>query len=79
VLADRLCSGIPAWKRLINRPLTKDQRISLITYLFSDHDETEAVKQLCGDDAQSFVDMIDEVPPHSRQKSKYTDLFHRHD
>jgi len=49
---------------LIDRPLAKDQRISLITYMFSNRDETEAVKRLSGDDAQSFVDVIDEVLPH---------------
>jgi len=50
---------------LIDRPLATDQRISLITAIFSDHDETEAVKRLSGDDAQSFVDVIDEVLPSS--------------
>ena len=49
------------WKRLINRPLSADERISLITTIFSDRNETEAVSHLCGDDAQSFVDVIDEV------------------
>ena len=59
-----MCSGTPAWKRLIDRPLFKDERIALITDLFSDRDETEAVKRLSGDDAQAFVDVIDEVLPH---------------
>ena len=54
-------SDIPAWKRLINRPLATDERISLITTIFSDRNETEAVSHLSEDDAQSFVDMIDEV------------------
>ena len=49
---------------MINRPLAKDERISLIADIFSDRDETEAVKCLSGDDAQSFVDAIDEVLPH---------------
>ena len=48
-----MCSGIPAWKRLIDRPLPKDERISLIADIFSDRDETEAVKCLRGGDAQS--------------------------
>ena len=60
-----MCSGIPAWKRLIDRPLPKDERISLIADIFSDRDETEAVKCLRGGDAQSFVDVIDEVLSHS--------------
>ena len=58
-----MCSGIPAWKRLIDRPLAKDERISLIADIFSDRDETEVVKCLRGGDAQSFVDVIDEVLP----------------
>ena len=54
-------SDAPAWKRLIDLPLTTDERVSLITTIFSDHDETEVVRWLRGDDAQSFVDVIDEV------------------
>jgi len=57
-------SGIPAWKRLIDRSLTTDERISLIKSIFSNHDENEMVKRLCGDDAQTFVDVIDEVLRH---------------
>ena len=56
-------SGVPAWRRLIDRPLASDERISLITDIFSDHDETEEVKLLHGEDAQAFVDIIDEVFP----------------
>lgn len=58
-------SGIPAWKYLIGRPLGLDERISLISDIFSDHDETREVRRLCGDDAQSFVDLVDEVFPCS--------------
>ena len=58
------CSGTPAWKRLTDRPLTTDERVSLITNLFSDRIETEAVKRLRGGDAQSFVDVMDKVLPH---------------
>ena len=60
-----MCSGTPAWRRLIDRLPAADERISLITDMFSDHDETEAIERLHGDDAQSFVDVIDEVFPHS--------------
>ena len=56
-------SGTPAWKRLIDHPLTPDVRISLIADIFSDRDETETVRRLRGDDAQSFVDVIDQVIP----------------
>ena len=59
------CNDIPVWKHLINRPLTTDERISLIADLFSDRDEMEALKDLSGGDAQSFIDMIDEVPLRS--------------
>ena len=55
-------SGIPAWKRLISHPHGADERISLITEVFN-HGETQAVRRLTGDDAQSFVDVIDEVFP----------------
>ena len=54
-------SGIPAWKRLTDRPLAADECISLITDLFSDRSEIEVVKRLRGDDAQSFVDVTDKV------------------
>ena len=56
--------GTPAWKCLISCPRAIDERISLITAIFSNPDETEAVKRLSGDDAQSFIDVVDEVPPH---------------
>ena len=59
------CSGVPAWKRAVELPLASDEQISLITDIFSDRDEIEVVKRLYGDDAQTFVDVIDKVPPHS--------------
>ena len=51
------------WKRVISidRHLSTDDRVSLITAIFSNRDETEAVKLLSGEDAQSFVDVIDQV------------------
>lgn len=52
---------MPAWKRLINRFLTKDERVPLIETIFSDRDEIEVVKCLRGNSAQSFVDVMDEV------------------
>ena len=54
-------SGTPAWKRLIEGPLNSDVRVSLIAEIFSDREETEMVKQLRGDDAQSFVDVVVQV------------------
>ena len=60
------CSDVPVWKRLIDRSLATDKRVSLIADLFSNRDEFEALKDLSGGDAQLFVDVIDEVPSHSR-------------
>ena len=59
------CSNIPVWKHLTDRPLTTDERVSLIADLFTDRDKIEALKALSGGDAQSFIDVIDEVPLHS--------------
>jgi len=58
-----MCSDIPAWRRLISRSHTTDERISLVTEIFSDSNEIRVVKCLREDDAQVFIDMIDEVPP----------------
>ena len=51
----------PAWKRLINPTLTPDERISLIMAIFSDPKEVEMVRNLSGDDAQTFIDLVDGV------------------
>lgn len=58
---DRLKVRVPAWKHLIDHPLSTDRRISLIMAIFSDRSEVSTVNHLCGDDAQTFVDVIDEV------------------
>jgi len=50
---------------LINGPLAVDERISLITVIFSDRNATEEVKRLRGDDAQSIIDVMDEVFTYS--------------
>ena len=66
---------ISAWKRSIDRPIAIDKRISLITAIFSNRGVAEAVKRLSRDDAQAFVDVVDEVPPHSSvQRGWLTDL-----
>ena len=52
---------IPEWKRLISQPLPADERVSLITTIFSDSVGADAAKHLHGDNAQTFVDVIDEV------------------
>ncbi|KAF9646470.1 kinase-like protein [Thelephora ganbajun] len=61
VLRVLLTFAPPAWERLIGYPLSTDERVSLITSLFSDIDEVEVVGSLSGDDAQAFVDVIDET------------------
>ena len=58
-------SDIPVWKHLMDRPLTTDERVSLIADLFSDRDEIESLKDLSSGDAQSFIDVIDGVLLHS--------------
>jgi len=55
------CSDCPAWKRLISDTLATYERISLITVIFSDRNQVKRVRNLSGDDAQAFVDKIDEV------------------
>ena len=64
-LPDRFltCSDIPAWRRLISRPRAIDEHIFLVAEILSDSNEIEAVKRLLEDDAQAFIDAIDEVPP----------------
>ena len=56
---------ISVWKRSIDRPISVDKRVSLITAIFSNHHVAEAVKCLCREDAQAFVDVVDEVVLHS--------------
>jgi len=58
------CSNGPAWGRLINSSFITDERISLITSIFSDPAEIEVVCHLSGDDAQNFIDAINEVSIH---------------
>lgn len=55
------------WKRLIDCPPVTSERISLITAVFSDKDEIEVVQGLCKDDAQAFIDIVDEVRTSSNQ------------
>jgi len=60
----------PAWKQLINPTLAMHERIPLITTIFSDNKQVEVVMQLSGDDAQAFINMIEEVSPHAISHSK---------
>ena len=54
------------WKHLTNRPLTTDVRVSLIADIIFDHSEIEAPKDLNGSGAQFLIDVMNEVPLHSR-------------
>jgi len=51
----------PPWKQLIDHASAMDERVSLIAMIFSDGRQLEIVEQLSGDEAQTFVDRIDEV------------------
>ena len=52
---------LPGWKRLTHGPLATHEQISLITTIFSNQDEIEMIKRLCGEDAQIFIDTIFKV------------------
>ena len=56
-------SGRPAWKLLTSNALAVNERIPLITKIFSDNNQVEMVEHLSGDDAQDFINIIDEVSP----------------
>ena len=45
-------------------PLAMDVQMALMTDIFSDPEEIKVVKGLYGQDAQSFIDMIDRVLSH---------------
>ena len=51
------------WKELIDHSLTADERIPILTAVFSDPRETKEIGHLHGVDAEFFLDMIDEVFP----------------
>jgi len=60
-----VCSGPPTWKRLTSCPLVTRKCIPLVAAIFSDKKEIGVVQSLHGDDAQAFIDVIDEVFPHA--------------
>ena len=49
--------------------LAMDERISLITTIFLDQNQVEMVERLSGNDAQTFIDKIDEVNPGTDSRS----------
>ena len=56
-----VCSDPPAWQRLISHTISMPERITLITSVFSDRDEIDGAGHLSGDDAQTFIDAVNEV------------------
>lgn len=58
-----MCSEDPGWKRLISPALVMDERISLITMIFSDNNQAEMAEHLSGDNMQMFINQIDEASP----------------
>ncbi|KAF9643876.1 kinase-like protein [Thelephora ganbajun] len=61
VLRTLLTSDPPAWKRLISHPSSTNERISLLTSIFSERNEVKMIRHLSGDDARALVDVIDET------------------
>jgi hypothetical protein len=55
------CSDLPTWKRLISHQPSRDERVLLVASIFSDRDEAKVVGRLSGNDAQTFIDIVDEV------------------
>lgn len=62
-----VCSNPPVWKKLIADTLLPNERIPLITSIFSDRDEREAFLYLPIDDAQAFIDVVDAVSVFGEQ------------
>jgi anti-sigma factor ChrR (cupin superfamily) len=57
-------------KRLISRTLATYERILLIATIFSDDNQVKVVGHVTGDDAQTIIDVIDEVGPCTISCSK---------
>jgi hypothetical protein len=57
--------GAPAYKRLINYTSLPHQVIPLIEAIFTSQDEVKAIGRLCGENAQTFVDVVHEVRLHT--------------
>ena len=58
----------PACGRLIRRAFTLHELPSLVEAIFSNNNASETIRSLLGDDAQTFVDVIDEVRPTSAHR-----------
>ena len=52
---------MPACGRLVRRTFAPHDLPSLIEVIFSSQDESDTIRRLLGDDAQAFVDVVDEA------------------
>lgn len=53
--------NIPACQRLIERTFAPDELLALIQAVLTNTDEGNTIRSLHGDDAQKFIDVIDDV------------------
>ena len=51
----------PAWERLISHGLLPQEATSLIEEILTSKDEVNLIRDLRGDDAQTFIDALDKV------------------
>ena len=63
----------PACGRLIRRAFTLHELPSLIESIFLSKDEGDTIRRLIGHDAQTFIDVIDEVHPTLARYCKSVD------
>ena len=61
--------NIPASSRLVRRAFAPHELPSLIDVIVSSQDESDTIRRLLRDDAQAFVDVIDEVRSTPRSLS----------
>ena len=74
-----LNSDAPACRRLIERVFAPGELPSLIEAAFSSKDETDMIRRLRGNDAQTFIDVIDEAchPPTRHREIQFIEgTFH---
>ena len=57
---------VPAYRRLIGHAFSAHDVISLIEAIFMDKEEVRMVRDLRGDAAQTFIDVVHEVRLHAR-------------
>lgn len=60
----------PACKRLISRAFSSHEVIPLIEAIFENQGEVKMIGYLCEGEAQTFIDVIYEVRPHTPSKAQ---------